>query len=96
MTTASSVSIDDSRGDKAESQSIMDDDVPDVPMPVSEFPEEYEEYKEMDEMVPGIPLQHLQPLPDLGAEEGVIEEGDGVGLVPLSPKIIIDSKETKV
>lgn len=65
------------------------DEVPDVPMPVSEFPGDYDEYKEPDDMVPGIPLQEMQPTPDLRAEEQELG-------VPLSPKVILDSKQTEV
>ena len=89
MHATSSASIDS----RAENQSVMDgmDEVPDVPMPVSEFPEDYDEYKEPDDMVPGIPLQELQPRPDLRAE--LEAERD---TVPLSPTVIIDSKQTEV
>lgn len=90
MRAASSISFDDSRVDKTENQSIVDelDEVPDVPMPVSEFPGDYDEYKEPDDMVPGIPLQPVQPKYSQDRDTEVSE-------VPLSPRIV-ESKQTEV
>lgn len=91
MGAASSVSIDGSRADRAENQSIVDenDEVPDVPMPVSEFPEEYDEYKEPDDVVT-VPMQSLSDR--TGSEDGDSQRS----FVPLSPKIIVESKQTEV
>lgn len=96
MGTGSSASIDGSRADKAETQSLAEtDDVPDVPMPVSEFPEDYE-YKELDDEV-AIPLEELagrsssSPQPHDSVDGGDTELG-----LPLSPHVIVQSRQTEV
>lgn len=97
--TSSSGSIDGSRVDGVERQSVLDenDEVPDVPIPISSFPDDYSLKGSGDDIV-AIPMEEMARLRSA-------EEGMGVGDLrsddrsPLSPKITVFgtvSKETDV
>lgn len=78
-----------------DSQSYVEetDDVPDVPIPINEFPDDYS-LKEPDDRVVSIPMEDLTPLTDHAAHMG--EEDSDKSQVPLSPRVIVTSKHTSV
>lgn len=87
-----------------ENQSVVDetDDVPDVPIPVSEFPDDYS-LKEADIAIPleELPSSHVGGGRDRDDSSDAEDEIDGRDFdvdvsLPLSPKVLVTSKHTDV